>query len=53
MDQVDYKAKALQQLSGHATDTVLTTDPTPKQTGIIQKTLDTFVGEEVRYDFIR
>ncbi len=53
MDQVDNKAKALQQLSGHATYTVLTIDPTPKQTGIVQKTLDTFVGEEVRYEYIQ
>ncbi len=46
MDKEDYKAKALQQLSDAETYTTVTTDPTPKQTRAIQKTLDRIVREE-------
>ncbi len=46
MDKADYKEKALQQLSDTEIYTILTTDPTPKQTRAIQKTLDRLVREE-------
>ncbi len=46
MDKEDYKAKALQQLSDAETYATVTTDPTPKQTRAIQKTLDRLVREE-------
>ncbi len=46
MVKEDYKAKALQQLSDAETYAAVTTDPTPKQTRAIQKTLDRLVREE-------
>ncbi len=46
MDKTDYKKKAIQQLSDTETYTILTTDPTRKQTRSIQKTLGRPVRKE-------
>ncbi len=43
----EYEEKAIHQLPDATTHHVLTSEPTPKQTRAIQKTLDRLVREEV------
>ncbi len=47
LDAEEYKKKAFQQRPDATTYDVLTSDPTPKLTRAIQKTLDRLVREEV------